>query len=456
MSTEIKVSKTPILDRGGADDKSNAMREFITNTPDVNFGRKLVYYVANDGDDNNDGLSPETPFKTPERTMSIPKHNFSVLFKRGDTFRLTEDIYSRGHTTYAAYGEGPKPKILGSVRDYADPSIWNIHEGDIWVAEVGGEAGNIIFNNDSYVGERKLEYDMIEKDGDFHHDMANQKLYLKLSNGNPGEIFNNIEIATVSCIFKAWNLNNVQVDNLHLKYACRMGVNAVDCSQVNVTNCIIEWIGGAYIGPRRNRYGNGVEYYYVAKDCKVTNCYFNQIFDAALTFQGEGPGQTEFESIYFEDNLIEHTSMNFEYWVNHIDKDGNRSGDGIMHDIRFCRNIIRGAGYGWAGRQRPYVGDQGAILSWSRVFKAGVMKAFYFMDNIIDCADCSYIYAGLPSEQKEMFLSHNSYYQRKNTGLHNFTQIIRHLNLFAHNQEEFEFAIKHWDKNPDHVEWLNF
>ena len=455
---KINLPLIPVLEKGGADEKANAMREAIRNTPNTEFPRSLVFYIANDGDDSNDGLSPETPFKTPEIIMTLPYHNYSVLFKRGDVFRLQKDIFSRGHTTFSAYGEGPKPVLLGSVRDYADPTIWSLHEKDIWVLNLDTyEAGNIIFNNETYVGFRKVTYEELENDGDFTYDKENGKFYLKLSTGNPGEVFDNIEICGVPCAIRAWNVNNVEVDNLCIKYTSTMGVTAVDCRNVTVTNCEFAFIGGAYIGKYHNRYGNGVEFYYKSFNCKVQNCYFNQIFDAAVTIQGEGPEQTEFVSIYFDDNLIEHTSMNFEFWVNYNDKDGNRHEDGIMHDIRFCGNIVRGAGYGWSTPQRLCFSDQGVILSWSRVFKPGVIRAFYIMDNIFDCANCSYIYAGLPSDQPELYLRHNTYYQRENRDSHeHFTQIIRSLNLYAHNQEEFEFAIKHWDANPDLVKWLDY
>ena len=94
------------------------------------------------------------------------------------------------------------------------------------------------------------------------------------------------------------------------------------------------------------------------------------------------------------------------------------------------------------------------MLSWSRVFEAGVMKSFYITNNTFDCADCSYIYAGLPSEQNGLFAFNNSYYQKKPTDSHKYTQIIRKQNLYATNQQEFEDAIKLFDENPTLIKWL--
>ena len=105
-----------------------------------------TYYVANGGSDTNDGCTPETAWK------SIGKVNASqfqpgdaVLFHRGDTWR--EELMpcsgnESGCVMYGAYGEGPKPLLLGSVK--RDRSKDWLHEtGNIWATSgpylVGGE-----------------------------------------------------------------------------------------------------------------------------------------------------------------------------------------------------------------------------------------------------------------------------------------------------------------------------
>ncbi len=460
MSIEIKLMKAPVLTKGGADEQANAMREAILNAPDGNIkGGKISYYVSSlNGDDNNDGLTPETAFKTLDKIQCIVKPQKRVYFERGSVFRLKETFHATPATHYGAYGNGPKPQFLGSQRDYADASIWSVHEDDIWALELDTEeACQMNFNYDTYIGVKKHCYELIQIDGDFYHDTENKKLYLKLSNGNPGEIFDNIEIATVRVIFNFGNANDLKFDNLCVKYPSVHGFGGGNLRDLSVTNCEVSWIGGSYFkNPDHERYGNGLELWFRAVNVTVKNCWFNQIYDAALTFQGSvGHDLTEFREIYFEDNLIEHSSMNFEYWVSHTDLEGNRTRDGIMHDIRFSGNLLRGAGYGWSGVQRPYKGNQAFLLSWARVFEAGVMKSFYITNNTFDCADCSYIYAGLPSEQNGLFAFNNSYYQKKPTDSHQYTQIIRKQNLFANNQEEFESAIKLFDAKPTLVKWLD-
>lgn len=460
MSTKIKLMKAPILDKGGADEKANAMREAILNAPDGTVKpAKLTYYVSSiNGNDENDGLTPETAFKTLDKVQGIMTPQKRVYFERGSVFRLKKPFYTTPATHYGAYGEGPKPQFLGSERDYADASIWSVYEGDIWVLDLDtDDACQMNFNNDTYIGVKKPSYDLINIDGDFYHDNQNKKLYFKLSNGNPGEVFENIEIATVKYIINFGNSNDIKIDNLCLKYPTIHGIFGGNSRDLFVTNCEISWIGGYYVHGNADfeRYGNAVEIWFRGENIAVKNCWINQVYDAALTFQGlVGTDLTEFREIYFENNLIEHTSMNFEYWISHRDYEGKPSQDGIMHDIRFSGNLLRGAGYGWSGVQRPHRGNQAFLLTWGRVFKAGIVKAFYIMNNIFDCADCSYIYSHLPSEQDGLFVCGNSYYQKKPTKPE-FTQIIRKLNIFANNQEEFENAIKLYEENPLLVKWLD-
>ena len=452
---EIKVKLAPVLEKSGAMEQAAKLREEILNTKDE-LTRDTMYYVSNNGDDNNDGLSPETPFKTIDKVNAIPGGQYLVRFERGSVFRLTDNLCLRGSVNYGAYGEGPKPQLLGSERDYADPSIWTYENNDIWSTELKTErAGSMNFNNDTYIGVSKYEFSQIEEDGDYFHDHENGRVYLKLSNGNPGEVFDNIEIGTTGALFKAWNVNNIKIDNLCFKYGTQAGIGTADCADVHITNCEFSWIGGFYHNVP-HRFGNAVEFWYRGYSSSVKHCWFNQIYDAALTYQGFGPSETIFKDIHFEENLIEYCSMNFEFWTTRINNDGSKCPGGKMHGMRFVDNILRGAGYGWGGVQRPSKPDQAFLLSWGRKFNNDDIKNFYITDNIFDCADCSMFHCVPPSEQKGFYVRHNSYYQKKPTGICDHNHIVWYLNLDAANQEEFEYAINKFDDNPDHIEWLEY
>ena len=69
-----------------------------------------TYYVSNDGCDENDGLSPQTAWKT---LLKVSEADLlpgdGVRFRRGDLFRGS--LKTCPGVTYAAYGEGDKPKF---------------------------------------------------------------------------------------------------------------------------------------------------------------------------------------------------------------------------------------------------------------------------------------------------------------------------------------------------------
>ena len=77
-----------------------------------------VYYVSADGDDLNDGLTPETPIKTLSKASSLSlKAGDSVLFRKGDTF-VGNLHYSdlegskENPITIASYGDGDERPVL--------------------------------------------------------------------------------------------------------------------------------------------------------------------------------------------------------------------------------------------------------------------------------------------------------------------------------------------------------
>ena len=236
-----------VCHKGGADKEAEAMRQKILNA--VNelpkaFGK--TYYVSENGDDSNDGLSPETAIKTYKHIADLPlKAGDEVLLKRGDTFRIAERLWVIDGVNYGAYGEGDKPFVLGSLRDYADPKIWkqSTENPNIWQTEIHGEdrASLTTFNNDTYVGVWKYKIEDLEKDGDFAHDEQSGIYSLYFSNGNPGEYFNNIEIATTITAVRtaktAGHRNN-HVDNICFKYFTFGAFLAAEADNFKITNCV--------------------------------------------------------------------------------------------------------------------------------------------------------------------------------------------------------------------------
>lgn len=73
-----------------------------------------TYYVANNGNDANDGLSAAGAWRTLDKVNAQGGDDHTFLFQRGDTFR--GEITANGKSiTYGAYGTGERPSIRGSV-----------------------------------------------------------------------------------------------------------------------------------------------------------------------------------------------------------------------------------------------------------------------------------------------------------------------------------------------------
>lgn len=288
------------------------------------------YYVSENGNDTNDGLTPRTAWKTLQKVSDAPLlDGDGVLFERGSVFRGT--VKTVDGVTYAAYGAGEKPKLYGSEMSLASPSLWEEvdEEHHIWKFTTKLlDVGTLVFDKESFhsrklipsykngkfvcrENENKdfiLEKEMTQDlDVFWHYDeklmvraskgesfpipdvcgKAYGEIYLRCDRGNPGTVFGEIEALSAVCMFQAWDKKHVTIDNLCIKYVGRHGVSAGGFSAgLHVTNCEFGWIGGAiqtYEGTDPNspevgrgnvtRYGNAVEVYGGCDDYYVANNY---------------------------------------------------------------------------------------------------------------------------------------------------------------------------------------
>ena len=440
---------------GGADAEAETLKNKILYAKDLIGTGNNTYYLSERGDDSNDGLSPERPIKSFLHIADLPlKCGDSVLLERGSVFRAEEMLWIKSGVSYGAYGEGAKPYVLGSVRDFADPDIWKQTENKaIWCTDLRQKrAGIITFDNDTYVGIWKYHKCQLLKDGDFYHDVENGIFYLYFEAGNPGKYFNNIEISTAEVAIRGNDLENVKVDNIYFKYHTVGAFLFGECNGITLTNCVMGWGGGKIFNIGKSnipaRFGNAVEFWHLGEDIVVENCWVYQQFDAALTFQGYGEETVNFKNISFADNLIEYCSMNIEFWARD-DEDGTPA---HIEDISYKGNIIRFAGYGWGGIQRFTKQNQAALLGWN--YRYEDMQNFVITDNIIDCADCHMVYMTLPKENKGMAVYGNTYFQKPTSCRHSYVQPVKGVDIYANNDEQLKEAIATFDESPKLVKWL--
>ena len=242
-------------------------REEIRNTPDTIEIAGTTYYVSADGCDENDGLSPESAWKTLEKVSSAPLlPGDGVRFKRGDLFRGF--VVTAPGVTYAAYGTGEKPRFYGHDKSLADPALWELSDAEhhIWrLKEKILDSGTLFFDGGvrhsrklipSYIGGRFVcrddesrVFDMAEEmtedlDLYWHFDailsdkpsrgkdfpvpsMGSQSLgdlYLRCDAGNPGAVFSEVEAVPRRSMFQVKSNPNVHIDNVCIRY---VGIHSV-------------------------------------------------------------------------------------------------------------------------------------------------------------------------------------------------------------------------------------
>lgn len=339
-----------------------------------------AYYVSNDGDDENDGKSPEKAWKTIERVCREESLTAGdgVFFRRGDFFRGILKTEKEG-LTYSAYGKGAKPILTTAVRNSAGAEKWI--ETDVpgvyeyYEINKDCDIGAIIF--DDKFTPRKI-YRSKEKDGtqlDFrakrifndYHDFVDDmtffhdrydtgKIYICSKNGNPGTLAKDIEMSRKGAVIFAKNYTTI--DNLCLAYTC-FGSSSGNSKGLTVQNCELKWIGGAIqveLGPNMGRFGtrtwptpfgNGIEIYGEAVDFTVRNNYFWQQYDAAVTHQcGGGEKELHNNNVRYLDNVMEHSVYSIEIFYGESPL-GNRSNDNTLIEGNIMR---KGGGFGHEAR----------------------------------------------------------------------------------------------------------
>ena len=425
------------------------------------------YYLSSEGDDGNDGLSPEKPWKTINKINVYPlKPGDGVFFRRTDVFR--GNIAAKTGVTYAAYGKGKRPELRGSPFDLAEKDLWRpFGRGvNLWeLAEPIRDCGTLVFNEGEahaykhipsyYCGKfvcrnsPDIEFDpekhladdldfvwlfdevltkVPSKDESFYVPEVGKnclgKLILRCDKGNPGEVFESIEALTFGHMFEIGSENDVTVDGLAIKYVGTHAIGAVGrcVKNLTVTNCEIGWIGGCiqhYFGTDPNfpqgrrgtvtRYGNGVEIYGGCDGYTVSDCYVYQVYDAGVTHQISTNGKEYIlKNIVYKNNLIENCTYGIEYFLDKNHRVPEEDGS-IMENILMENNVIRLSGFGW-GSQRTDKSTPAAVKGWDHSNPA---KDFSVKNNVFDRSSQRLLHMVSDKYDCRAEMSGNIYIQRR-------------------------------------------
>jgi hypothetical protein len=400
------------------------------------------YYVSAQGNDAADGLSPSTPWLTMEK---VNQTTFSpgdaILFRRGDAWREGQALYGLSNGTpghpivFGAYGEGAKPLILAS-KDISAAAFWTKSAENIWKTtsiinitardlhrpgwesrSITPDVANLIFNNEESVGVKKRFLAGLKSQGDFCLNLADTLLYL-YSESNPATYYKRIEatgIRNAENNIEVVNGHYLTFTNLDIRYSKNNGLFLRDCSNIDINHCEFSWIGGCYFpidtfmnsaNPNTVRMGNGVQLWTGNSDVTVSYCNFNQVYDAAISPQGQGRAY-RIQNLRFHHNIINKCFYSFEFWG----RPATSTGDNIYFENNTCRN----SGGGWSTAQRPDKGGAAHLkfFSSSMVFSNVYIRNNIFCDSVNACVDSFAENSGSNADAvwPAFTMDHNCYYQ---------------------------------------------
>lgn len=424
----------------GVQYKSDCLKTQIINLPDTLLSQgETFYYISPNGNDENDGKTKETPWKTLKKiedNLECFSEKTTFLFERGGTYRGFFGLCSE--CSYGAYGSGEKPVLIGSEKNYAIQTLWQACENDVWSLNSVGENGKplwdiglITFDGGKTVGIKKDSLEEVTTDFDFYHDTEKSVLYLKCKHGNPANCADDIEICSRRHILYGYNVHDISIENLCIRYTGGHGIGLSNVQNISIKGCEIGWIGGSLQDPTV-RFGNGIE---IWNDCINTTIEFNwvyQCYDAGITHQG---AVCTHRDIRITNNLIENCNYGLEFFV--------YEDSPVVENVLYENNIIRASGYTW-GNQRFNPWAQSAICCWHRKTKA---NNFVIKNNILEISRWYLVYLTSPSEYGlDIVFDGNFYYQKKSQGAY-AALWLDEKKLLANNQKTFEESIAKIDKN---------
>lgn len=411
-----------------------------------------IFYVSERGDDRNDGLSPESAWKTFCHITAESEelaYGDMVLFEKNGIYRGCLNLTSG--VTYSSYGDGYKPRLYGSLHNYAEQALWEktLYE-NVWQLNVGHmkDIGNVVFDHGKAWGMKRLTLQLSDE-FDFYHDEKEQILYIYVSAGNPGVLYKDIEICCNEHIMRGpqQHMHDILIEDLCIKYTGAHGISfSHGSNNITVRNCEIGYIGGSMMDDTV-RYGNGFEVVDGCSNILVENNWVYQCYDAGITHQSSyQPGCIQ-ENIIFRGNLIECCNYNIEYYVSQE--------NGIIKETVYENNILRNAGYGFGSVNR--IGSDTSELAHICCYTRNMpCENFVIQNNVLDTSSRYLTTIGSANNEKGLgpIVRDNSYIQRMNPDM--MTEVARvwdsdegrKVPITVTNQSEMERAIAKLDASP--------
>ena len=404
------------------DDLGNDLKDMIIYNQDDVAVKGTKYYVSNTGDDNNDGLTPETAWATLDKVNGVVfKSGDAVLFERGGFWRGY--INAQSGITYSAYGEGFKPRISLSI-DALNNKWIKTDKKNIWEYDypLPQDIGLILFNDGENYGERKCDsIDNLKQNFDYLHasalsgvrgTAANGHIYLYYDGNNPADTFWSIELSIPGSVVELKSdSHDITLQNLEF----RLGQDHFFSSHlknITVKYCAMYWTGG-HKTTDGVRFGGGGGCWHSCDNLVYEHCYFYQQFDSGVTPQYVGTDDVPcvYKDFKATACLFEYCEYPFEYFLTQ----NNVSGDKFLNTY-FGYNFVRYTGYGFGDKAT----QSACVKSWSA---PNPQENFVIEKNIFDRPYTRALDMGAKNDKGEFdfdempFMNNNVYISNKGRSL---------------------------------------
>lgn len=208
------------------------------------------------------------------------------------------------------------------------------------------DVGQVVCDGGAAWGVKRWRAEDLQHDLDYWYDGAHQQVLLR-SPTHPATRWRSVELALTRHIIDQGGKGWLTYEGLDLRYGAAHGIGGGSTQHITVRDCDLSWLGGGlqFVHPngRPVRFGNGIEFWASAHDNLVEGCRLWEIYDAALTNQGDGVNVQE--NLTYRHNVIWNSEYSFEFW--------NRGPQSHTRNIVFEHNTCVDAGYGWSHTQRP-------------------------------------------------------------------------------------------------------
>ncbi len=340
------------------------------NTDDLRSKNGVNYYVSNDGNDDADGKTPQTAWKTLAKANSY-RYNAgdAVLLRRGDTWY--ENINAKSGVSYSAYGTGAKPRVFKAYN--AMQGTWVLTDTpNIWRYEqtfTDNDISNIVFNDGAFCGQRKYSVEDMTDNLDYFisnrfakvADTEN-KLYLRCEAGNPQEVFSQIDISRGGSVFYIEHRGeNIAAKNLELRYGQDITFMAHG-KNISFSYCVGAWTGGiVFDNETKARYGGGAGGWMSCENFSFEYCHIYEQLDSGVTpqYNGIDTETSVFKNFTTTNCLFEGCQYTLEYF--HTQKAVNDNG---FDNMQFNYNICLDGGRGFGTDTQERVDASAYVKSW--------------------------------------------------------------------------------------------